>query len=86
MIMILTIIIIIIIMALIFIINSLIKWWWLIFLHRRNSPIGLLLRVRLVDGSEMQGPLQLHGSAEGPAAPYDVQRMLRQNGPQRQVS
>lgn len=42
-----------------------------------DSSFGLLLRVRFVDGSEVQGSLQLHSSAEGPATFNDVQRMLR---------
>lgn len=39
-----------------------------------------------MDGSQMQGSLQLHSAAQRPTAPDDLQRMLRQNGPQREIT
>ncbi|CAK9806404.1 hypothetical protein ANTQUA_LOCUS4857 [Anthophora quadrimaculata] len=46
----------------------------------------LLLRMRLVDGSQMQGSLQLHRTSEGSTASDDLQWLLRENGSQRKVA
>lgn len=45
-----------------------------------TSSFNLLLRMRFVDGREVQGSFQLHRFAEGPAAANDVQRVLCENG------